>query len=208
MMQRVDRWLVLVFGALGCALPTAIGELPEAGAIATSSTTGPQTDGATMISDSATGLDTGDTEPVGPGPMRAFSLLFGELPDPGTDTASDVAGDSGTVDPDALHVVITTGPETCTDPYAALPCGGAWSIGFTLDLEHQTPGTYALFPDLQGVATETTADPVDCGFGGGTLDGMVEIDVVDAQHVAGRITGAPDLFDFDPNVEFDAPRCP
>jgi hypothetical protein len=209
----VRRGIAVLIVNGGCALSTPIGDLPQAGTTGggteTSSTTTPaQTDGTTIASDSATGIASGDTEMVGPGPMRAFSLRVADLPEPGTGSASDVGGDTGPVDPDAIRVVITTGGATCSDPFGQLPCGGAWSIGFTLALEHQVPGTYALFEELDGTGTATGFEPVECSFAGGSLDGTAEIDVVDAQRVAGRITGASDLLGFDPNVEFDAPRCP
>ncbi len=215
MMATVQRWTMLALACTGCALSTPIGDLPEAATAGGSGTgsTGASTETAqtepdvtSIVSDSNASVSSGETEPVGPGPQRAFSLRWGDVPDPETTGMSDVA-DTGTIDPDAILVVVTTGNVTCTDPFGQLPCGGAWNLGFTLYPEHQMPGVYAL-TDLDASGMSTTEDPVDCGFGAGSIEGTVEILVVDAQRVTGRIMDATDLIGFDPNVEFDAPRCP
>ena len=107
-----------------------------------------------------------------------------------------------------MLVVITTGLASCEEPFAALPCDGAWSISFTLPPALQTPGTYPLFPDLNGGASESFGPGPDCGFGGGTLEGNLDLQLVDATRVVGAITADDPIVDFDPNVAFDAMRCP
>jgi hypothetical protein len=153
--------------------------------------------------------DTGDDPPPA-GEPYAFAMRFGDLPeiDPG---ASDSGGSSDGEpfqDDDALVVTIASAAQTCDDPHAALPCGGNFSIGFILPPEIQAPGTYQLWEEAFGMSTYA-APPYpegDCAWGGGSLDGFVEIEAIDASHVAGRLFDT-DAWDFDANLEFDAAIC-
>lgn len=148
----------------------------------------------------------GDACPEPPPPVQhAYAIRFGDLPDVDVGE-SDSGGSGGTeIDPDTLLVVVTTGADGCEDPWAALACG-QWSLSFSLP-PGTLPGSYALFPELNGVQTAT--GPIDetgeCWFGGGTLEGTVELTTTEGV-IAGRITGAS-AFDFDANVEFTASLC-
>jgi hypothetical protein len=219
MMSLVRRLVCLVL--TGCALPTTIGQVPsdDTGSASVSSTVGTSTVGVATSTGfppptaTSTALPTGDgssdTGMVGPGPVRSFSIRYGDIPPQGgTDTASDVGGTTGGPDPDALLVVITTGDADCVEPFGMLQCGGAWQIEFALPPALQVPGTYDLFADLAATASETIGPGPDCGFGGGTFEGTVDLTVVSADLVAGQISADDMQFDFDPNVAFEAERCP
>lgn len=151
--------------------------------------------------------DGGEACPQPPPPVQhAYAIRFGDLPpiDVGeTDTGGSGGGTE--IDPDTLLVVITTGPDDCDDPWAALACG-QWTIHFSLPPGTE-PGSYALFPDLNGGTTATgPADEIgECWWGGGTLEGTVELTAVEGT-VVGRIHDAQS-FDFDANVEFSATLC-
>jgi hypothetical protein len=219
--------LAVGLGALGCAVPTKIGELPGTDTVAsdgasdsasdsessvtttdveptTSSTTVDPTDGSTGV---------GETEgPTGPGPQMSLAILFGDIPDDpggtgGTSTGTSTTGGGGVPD-DTLLVQITTGYSSCTDVYAPLPCGGAWVVSFSLPIELQVPGTYPLFPDVNGLYffNDQADGTGECGGGGGTLEGTVIIESIDDAQVVGHIEMA-NAFDFDANVSFVAPRC-
>jgi hypothetical protein len=161
---------------------------------------------------SDTGEATSETGEVPPpsGEPYAFAMRYGDLPElePGN---SDSGGSDGEPfqDDDALVVTIATAAQTCDDPHAALPCGGNFSIGFILPPDIQAPGTYALWEEAFGTSTYA-APPYpegDCAWGGGSLSGFVEIETIDAQHVVGRLYDT-DAWDFDANLDFDAPICP
>ena len=143
-----------------------------------------------------------------PGEQHAYAIRFGDLPPIGGG-GSDTGGSSTTggdeIDPDTLLVVITTGPDDCDDPWAALACG-QWSVSFSLP-PGSGVGVYSLFPDLNGTSTATgPADEIgECWFGGGSLEGTVEITSTDGA-IAGQITDAQS-FDFDANVGFVATLC-
>ena len=214
--------LVLPWGlmCLGCAVPTKIGELAGTDTMASDGEAGSTTANVEPTSSSSTttfdpsgssGVGESETEDViGPGPQMSFAILFGDIPDdPGTGTGgTSTTTTGGGVPDDTLLVEITTGPASCTDVFASLPCGGAWSISFSLPAELQTPGTYALFPDLNGnqFFNDDADETGECGGGGGTLEGTVIIESIDDTQVVGRIENA-ESFDFDANVSFVAPRC-
>jgi hypothetical protein len=109
------------------------------------------------------------------------------------------------MDPDTLWLTISTGPDDCADPWAALQCG-QWSVTVTLPPGTEA-GTYALFEELN--ATQTATGPADefgeCWWGGGSLEGTLVLDTV-AGPISGRILDAQ-AFDFDPNGEFVATIC-
>lgn len=155
--------------------------------------------------------DTGE-EPVEPGEPYAFAMRYGDLPDVDVGSGSGSGGGSDGEpfqDDDAIVVTIASAAKSCEDPYAALPCGGNYSVSFILPPELQAPGTYQLWEEAYGMST-FAAPPHpegDCAWGGGSLDGLVEIEVVDDTHVVGRLLDT-DAWDFDANLEFDAPLCP
>lgn len=162
--------------------------------------------------------DDDDTEvdpvdPVDPADaVRAFAIRHGDLPSidagGGMDSGSDGGdGDSG-IDPDSLLVIVTNGAATCSDPFAANECGGYWSVSFTLAPELQVPGTYALWEDLNGGFSVTGEfyDDGDCAWGGGSLEGMVEITEIEGATLHAEIFDA-DAFDFDANVVFATNAC-
>ncbi len=157
--------------------------------------------------------DDDEVEPVDPaGEIRAFAIRHGDLPaidaGGGMDSGGDGGdGDSG-IDPDALLVVVTNGAATCDDPFAANECGGYWSVSFTLPPDLQAPGTYSLWEDLNGgfSVTGELYDEGDCSWGGGSLEGMIEITTLDGGALQAEIFDA-DAFDFDANVVFAADVC-
>jgi hypothetical protein len=146
-----------------------------------------------------------------PGTLTAFAIRHGDLFDV---EVGDEGGDSGgggggpEIDPDSLYVTITNGAARCEDPFAANACGSLWSVSFTLPPALQQPGVYALWPDLGGGFT-VTGEPYpegDCAWGGGTLEGTIEIVEIADGVVRGSIRDAwaPD---FDPNLAFEADPC-
>lgn len=148
----------------------------------------------------------GDCPEPPPAVQHAFAIRFGDLP-PVDVGGSDSGGSGGgeEIDPDTLLVVITDGPADCDDPWAALACG-QWRVSFSLP-PGTLPGTHALFPDLNGGSSAT--GPADqsgeCWFGGGSLEGTLELTATDTA-IVGRIVDAQS-FDFDANVEFTAALC-
>ena len=174
-------------------------------------------EGGEEESGSETGSDTGDSddsdgdiEPVGE--PYAFAMRYGDLPDVDSGESGSDSGGGGDDEPwqdaDALYVKIATTAKTCEDPFAAVPCGGHYSVSFILPPEIQAPGTYALFDEAFGGFTYAFEpyEEGDCGWGGGSLDGVLEIEHIDQDHVVGRLLDT-DAFDFDANIEFDAPLC-
>ncbi|MCX4242690.1 hypothetical protein [Paraliomyxa miuraensis] len=152
-----------------------------------------------------------EPDPGDPNVVTAFAIRHGDLPSPGGGGLDSGGDDGGSdIDPDALLVVITNGAATCEDPFAANECGTRWSVSFTLPPALQQPGSYDLWPDLNG-GFSVTGEPYpegDCSWGGGTLEGVVDIlAITDEGLVRGAIHGA-DAFDFDANVTFDAVGCP
>ncbi|MCA9711331.1 MAG: hypothetical protein KDK70_36165 [Myxococcales bacterium] len=144
-----------------------------------------------------------------PDEVRAFAIRHGDLPE--IDVGGGDSGGSGggtSIDPDALLVVITNGAATCSNPFAADECGSRWSVSFTLPPELQAPGTYSLWDDLNG-GFSVTGEPYpegDCSWGGGSLEGKLELYEIDGTVVRGQIVDAP-TWDFDANVAFDADTC-
>lgn len=143
-------------------------------------------------------------EPVG---LHAYAIRHGDLPDIPIGE-SDSGGDDGGsgIDPDALLVTITTGADTCADPYAAQVCG-EWSVSFTLPVD-VVPGEYEIFPDLLG--SHTVAGPADpsgeCWWGGGSLSGVVSLASIDDDTIVGTLSDT-DAFDFAPDGPFAAVVC-
>lgn len=211
----VVSWVVLGV-AMGCdpkvATPDDDGTLEQNDGGASDGDDADDSDDADDDDVPGTGAGSGDVPDCGdacpeppPSVQHAYAIRFGDLPavDVGE---SDSGGSGGTdIDPNTLLVVITTGADGCDDPWAALACG-QWSVSFSLP-PGTTPGSYALFPDLNGMQTAT--GPIDetgeCWFGGGTLEGTVELTTTEGA-IAGRIVGAS-AFDFDANVEFVATLC-
>ena len=214
---RVGLWPWIGLVTLGCAVPTKIGELEGTDTVTDGDSEASTTDTVESTTDASTtteegtgssGAEDSDTDTVGPGPQMSFAILFGDLPDdPGTGSGGSSTTSGGGMPDDTLLVEITTGPASCADVSAPLPCGGAWNISFSLPADLQIPGTYDLV-DLNGLQfINLDADATgECGGGGGSLEGTVIIDSIDDTQVVGRIENA-DPFDFDPNVSFVAPRC-
>lgn len=177
------------------------------------------------------GDDEGDeessTSETGPGPgdgeYAAFAIRYGDIPEPddgggsggdsgggsggGTGASSSTTDGGSDIDPDSIQINISTGPESCEDPWALLPCGSHWAVSLMLAPEQQVPGSYDLFTETNGFFTET-GEPYaegDCSFGGGTLEGTVEIDEVNETEIVGRIL-TDGVFALE-EIEFTAPRC-
>jgi hypothetical protein len=154
-------------------------------------------------------------EPIDPPPPplgeeHAFAIHWGDVPevDVGeSDSGGSGGGDGGNdIDPESILVVIGNGADGCGDPWGGGGCG-QWGISFTLPADI-VPGSYPLFPDLNGMQSATGPDRGggDCWGGGGSLEGTLVIDAIDDAVIVGRITDAVS-FDFDANVEFSAGIC-
>lgn len=146
--------------------------------------------------------------PESPEAVHAFAIRHGDLPPVDADGGDSGGGGSSGIDPDSLLVVITNGAANCHDPFAANECGTRWSVSFTLPPELQVPGTYSLWDDLNG-GFSVTGEPYpegDCSWGGGSLEGMIDIVEIDGTMVQGEIYDAQ-AWDFDANVTFDAASC-
>jgi hypothetical protein len=159
--------------------------------------------------DDDVGMTTGEVPPPSTDDPYAFAMRYGDLPSiPGESDSGGGSDGEPFQDDNALVVNIASAAQTCADPYAALPCGGHFSIGFILPPDLQAPGTYQLWEET--FAHSTYAAPPypegDCAWGGGSLSGFVEIEAIDDQHVAGRLFET-DAWDFDANIEFDAEIC-
>lgn len=138
--------------------------------------------------------------------LHAYAIRYGDLPPIDVDTDTGGSGGSGgdEIDPDTLILTITTGPDDCDDPWAALQCG-QWNVSVNLP-----PGTEAGAHELAELdATQIATGPDegsgDCWWGGGSLEGTIELDSVTGP-IVGRIVDAQS-FDFDANVEFSAVIC-
>lgn len=210
--------VILALVGSGCVLPTPLGELPAESSDGTDSGGSTSMDpGATsMASTTAEGSSSADTGMIGPAPMHAWVLRFDEWQDAmptGSGGAESGGGDGdsggmGGPPPETLMVQISTGFDSCEDPWVPLQCGEQWNILMQIPPELQAPGTYDLFEQLNAIVTVT--GPVEpggfCSGGGGTLLGQVELFTVDQQEVTGRLF-MTDAFDFDANVEFEADGC-
>ncbi len=205
----------------GCGVPIDIGVLAD-----TAVSTGTTSTTSSTVSDSA-GSSSSSGDPITPAtetstgdppvPMRSdFAIRFADLPSVGSETGSGSAGggeatgdpSGGDSDPDALVIFATTGFGTCDEPYGQLPCPAAWTVGFTLPPALQFEGATGLldFEVNAGFSETFGDDPLDCGFGGGSLNGRFEITAIDDIHVAGRMFDL-DLTSAGPEVVFDAIRC-
>lgn len=208
----MDRRLLLVLsGALGCGIPVKVGTLDDAGG----------TTGATLETGTDTGevLESSTTQDSDTGVIerREYAIRHGDLPDVGTgseDGGSSASGsDTGDgIDPDTLHVSITTGESTCEDPYGNIPCGDRWEVSIALPPELQTAGAAGSLDEVNGFFYETLelggGGPDDCGQGGGTLEGSFEITSIDDSEVRGRLFDLGHGSDVIPTeIEFAAPRC-
>ena len=138
--------------------------------------------------------------------MHAYAIRYGDLPPIDVETDTGGSGSGGDdIDPDTLILTISTGTDDCDDPWAALQCG-QWNVSVKLPPGTEA-GAYALFEELD--ATQIATGPADesgeCWWGGGSLEGTIELDSV-VGPIVGRIVDAQS-FDFDANVEFSAVIC-
>ncbi len=162
-------------------------------------------------SDSDDGQTTGDSE-GGDGEPNAFAIAHADLPelDPGGESSSTVGGDEDDIPPDAVHVTISgSGVATCEMPYEGEPCGGNWSVSFLLmPAMLEGPGTYNLFEEANGFQTyaDEPYEEGDCGWGGGTLDGVLVIEEITDDAIIGHLEDT-DAFDFDADMDFEASFC-
>ncbi len=162
-------------------------------------------------SDTTTDGDTDDSAGTGEGgDASAIAIRHADLPelDPGKGGSS--TGDpKDTIPGDAVHVIVSaSGVKTCEQPYAGEPCGGNWSVSFLLMPSMLEPGEYNLFEEANGGFTfaDEPYDDGECGWGGGSLDGVLVIESVDEDAIIGHIEGS-DAFDFDADISFVAETC-
>ena len=105
---------------------------------------------------------------------------------------------------------------SCSDPYAALGCGGHWRVSLGLPPALQQVGVYPLDgPELQQFSMHTeTGQPTGpgpdaCTWGGGTLGkGTLEIIAIDASGVHFKLDLTAPFWDSNPSGEYVAARCP
>lgn len=230
-MPRDHRVLALVplalallsLAAIACVLPTPLGELPS-----TTTSAGSESDGGTTVGVGVSGTSgpppppamTSDTGIAEPPPPHAWAMRYDEWSPTAVTSGSDggpsstggntggTGGETGTEPaPDTLVVQLSTGPDDCTDPHAALECGGYWTITLFVPPELQLPGTYDLATDLGGVATISgDEEGPTCSFGAGLLEGTAELFEVSPLQVTGRLSPT-DTFGLGTNFELLAPRC-
>lgn len=212
-MPRDRRSLALVSFALvplACVLPTSLGELPS-----TTSSGGSESDGSTATASPPPSMtsDTGIAEPPEP---HAWAMRYDQWSTTSETSGSD-SGNSGgtgfdtdaspTPTPDTLVVQLSTGPDDCTDPHAALECGNYWTITVLVPPERQLPGTYDLATELSGFATISgDENGPTCSFGAGTLEGTADLTEVSPQQVVGHLSPT-DTFGLGTDFDFVAPRC-
>lgn len=152
----------------------------------------------------------GTGEGGGTDEVNAFAIRHGDLPEVDAgESGSDTGDDGDDIAADAVHVFVSgSGIATCEAPFEGEPCGGNWSVSFTLQPNMLEPGSYNLFEEANGGFTyaDEPYEEGDCAWGGGTLDGVLVIEAVDEEGIVGHIEGS-DAFDFDADIDFYAPHC-
>ncbi len=201
----------IILGA--CGVPVDVGALDGG----VGSTTGRPDASSTGASGSSSGMvASGSSESGEITAPRHLAIRVADLPSGGgTGTGSSAGSSAGgdatagdtNDDPDALQLISGNYAVACDDPYGGMPGCNAWQLGFRLPPELQQVGATGSVFDHYGAFSETTGGVGECGFGGGSLEGSFEITAIDADHVAGRLTGLVGPTGF-VTLEFDAPRCP
>lgn len=166
-------------------------------------------------------LSSGGQSPAGGGGTRPIDPLhegvamrWDAIPSDPVESGTVVSSSSGG-GPAGDSLYVTFGRNvafTCgTSPFAPFACPG-WSVGFTLPVELQHPGSISLDdPRINATSSESfpnegVAD-ASCYFGGGSFfDGKLEILSFDDGFLTFRIDGAP-VFAFDANGEHQVPIC-
>jgi len=146
-----------------------------------------------------------------PGSSNAISMLYSELQSPNPAGGTTVASTSGGgPDPNTLYIAISDTLQSCSDPYAAGPCGNHYKVMLGIPVALQQVGIInlndpSIISNFSWAGVED--QPGQCPGGGGSFwDGELEITDIDQTHVAGVLTNTS-TFDFDANGPFDAPRC-
>jgi hypothetical protein len=152
----------------------------------------------------------GGTAGGNPGTSNAISMLYGDLPNSAPSGTTVASSSGGGPDPNWLYIAISSTLESCTDPFAAEPCGDNYRVSLGIPPALQQVGTIAL-NDPSLISYFSWSGPEDgpgqCPGGGGSfIEGELEITAIDNTHVAGILTNTS-TFDFDANGAFDAPRC-
>lgn len=146
-----------------------------------------------------------------PPASQAVAMLYSEVnwDVGGGSGSSSVSTTSGTgIDPNTLYVFIHDDAASCSDPFAAMPCGSHWSVTVAIPPHLQQPGVISL-SDPSLISTFSATGPGsgdDCYFGGGSYDGDLEIVSINNTEVVVRLANT-DKFEFDADGEYTAPRC-
>ncbi|WP_437548993.1 hypothetical protein WME97_01820 [Sorangium sp. So ce367] len=140
---------------------------------------------------------------IPPSPGRAI---------PGAALAAPPGGP--TPDPDALHLFLGSGAESCADPWSSIACTGATRVTLSLPPAYQKPGILDLTDPaiaasfIHSWSTDCSATELVSGvFDGGTI----EILSIDASGVSCRVYGSHTQLDagaFDADGLYTASSCP
>ena len=221
MLESVSRFALLVsLVALGCSVPTPVGELQQAGASVEGTSSADEPTGGAQSSTSAASVGSSSTAAAsssGDGAiapeMTAFAIRRGDLPgnDPGaTGTNGSGVGTGSDGDPDDLLVTIGFTTASCEDPNAADPCQ-TWTATLVLTPAQQVTGTYT-DSEFSGFVSEQgpAEDNGDCPGSGGTLIGFtVIIESIDETGLELVFEGngiGPSALDLN-GMSFSIPRC-
>lgn len=155
----------------------------------------------------------GDAAPI-EGLVTSMAYLKSQIP-PDMTSGSGSSGSSGggEQDPSTLYIRLSDQSFTCKDPSGILECGPQWSATIVIPPEYQAPGVYSFgLGDIIGTFTETGEDEGgnECGFGGGSWEGTLEIVAIDETQVEARLCDVQDPWSWtkpDLNGTFYADRC-
>ncbi len=155
----------------------------------------------------------GDAAPI-EGLVTSMAYLKSQLP-PDMTSGSGSSGSSGgeEQDPSTLYIRLSDQSFTCKDPSGILECGPQWSATIVIPPEYQAPGVYSFgLGDIIGTFTETGEDEGgnECGFGGGSWEGTLEIVAIDESQVEARLCDVQEPWGWakpDLNGTFYADRC-
>lgn len=223
MLHDVSRFALLssFIVAVGCSVPTPVGELQQAAAgSGATSTTDAQTEDSPSTSSSTSAAPTGSsTAPVAGSSsgdaivaeMTSFAIRRGDLPsEEPTDTIGSDVGTGPDGDPDDLLVTFGMTAGSCEDPNASDPCQ-TWTATLVLTPAQQTTGTYT-DSEVDAFFFEQGAPDADgsCPGTGGSLTGFtIIIEAIDDNGVELVFDGdgsGPSSVDLN-GMSFSIPRC-
>ena len=135
--------------------------------------------------------------------------------DPSGGSSGSTGG--GDLDPNDLFLHFSDMGVSCSSPTVDLPCGVHYQVNIVLPPALQQVGTYDLEDPLlvayssmsETGEANSSADPKDCSWGGGSLGpGTLEILSIDESSVHFKLTLSSGIWSSDPSGEYTAPRCP